>query len=114
METDLPGIDPDLFELRLNEFKANAEEYANLPFTSFESHPFTDEEAYNSEIYGMAQEALAFETWVPADIGSGEILAAVIKAIEFPVNNLVSWQSRYEDEARPHQLLYKARKEKQK
>jgi predicted restriction endonuclease len=112
MATDKPQIDPYLFELQFTAFKKFVEEKNGVVFTSFASHPYTEEqEGYKYEIHRSAREALAFQAWKKSDIGNGEIITAVIESIEVPNSNLVQWQPRYGEEARPHQPLYAAQKE---
>jgi predicted restriction endonuclease len=104
-----PTIDPYLFEKQFEAFKVFVEEQSNVPFLSFASNPYTDEqEGYKYEIYRTARDKLAFQAWKESDIGSGDIIATTIEAIEFQNNNLVQWQSRYGDESRPHHPLHAA------
>ncbi|MCP4115803.1 MAG: hypothetical protein GY737_10425 [Desulfobacteraceae bacterium] len=109
MATDKPGINPYLFERQFHAFRMFVEEKAGVPFVSFGSHPYTEEqEGYKYEIHKAARGALAFQTWKRKDIGNGEIIAATIKSIEIPQSNLVPWQGRFGKEARPQQPLYEA------
>jgi predicted restriction endonuclease len=102
-----PTIDPYLFEKQFEAFKIFVEFNSNISFESF-SHPVTDEENYKYDIYRDARKNLNFIEWESSDIGSGKIISATIKAIEFPNNNLVPWQSRFGDDKRPHHPLFKA------
>jgi predicted restriction endonuclease len=105
-----PRIDRYLFEEHLKAFRTFVEGKSTVPFVSFKSHPFTDgQEGYKYDIYRTARANLAFQDWKMSDIGSGVIIAATIKSIEFKINNLVQWQSIYGDENRPHQPLYEAK-----
>ena len=105
-----PGIDPYLFEKQLEAFRSFVEEKSSVPFVSFKSHPYIDEqEGYKYDIYRTARKHLAFQVWKISDIGSGKIIADTIKSIEFTDNNLVQWQNRYGDEERPHYPLFKAK-----
>lgn len=109
MTTENPKIDPYLFERQFEAFRLFVEEQAGVPFVSFASHPYTEEqEGYKYHIHRAAREALAFQAWNKSDIGSGEIIAAIIESIEIPQSNLVPWQARYGEKARPHQPLYEA------
>lgn len=104
-----PAIDPYLFEKQFEAFKVFVEDQSNVPFLSFASNPYTDEqEGYKYEIYRTARDKLAFQAWKESDIGSGDIIATTIESIEFQNNNLVQWQSRYGDESRPHHPLHAA------
>jgi predicted restriction endonuclease len=110
MGIDQPSIDPYLFERQLEAFRTFVEEHSGVPFVSFSSNPYTEKhEGYKYEVHKAAREALTFQAWKEADIGSGEIAGAVIGAIEVPGNNLVPWQGRFGAEARPHQPLYEAK-----
>lgn len=109
MAADKLHIDPYLFERQFAAFCTFVEEQSHIPFVSFASHPYTEEqEGYKYHIHRAARDALAFQTWKTSDIGSGEILAATIASIEIPQNNLVPWQGRFGKDARPHQPLYAA------
>jgi len=115
MKISKPTIDPYLFEKQFEAFHKYVEEQSDVPFVSFASHPFTDEqEGYKYDIYRTARDNLAFQAWKESDIGSGEIIAATIESIEFQSNNLVQWQSRYGDEKRPHHPLYEAKESPEK
>ena len=87
-----PRIDPYLFEKQFEAFKIFVEEQFRVPFLSFASNPYTDEqEGYKYEIYRTARDKLTFQAWKESDIGSGDIIAATIDSIEFQKNNLVQW-----------------------
>jgi predicted restriction endonuclease len=110
METKKPTIDPYLFEKQFEAFIKFIEDQSSVPFVSFASNPYTDEqEGYKYEIYREARDKLAFQAWKESDIGSGDIIASTIESIEIQNNNLVQWQSRYGDEKRPHNPLYEAK-----
>ena len=112
---DKPYIDPYLFQQQFEAFKRFVEEQSGLTFVSFASNPYTEEqEGYKYEIHHAGRDALAFQAWKQSDIGTGDIAEAVIEAIEIPKNNLMTWQARYGEEARPHQPLYKAKIQKDK
>ena len=115
METSKPTIDPYLFEKQFEAFQKFVEEKSSVPFVSFASNPYTDEqEGYKYEIYRAARDKLAFQAWKESDIGRGDIIASTIESIEIQNNNLVQWQSRYGDEKRPHHPLYKAKQSPEK
>jgi len=100
-------IDPYLFELQFAAFKSYVEEKSGLGFTSFASNTYTDtQEGYKDYIYRAAREALSFDSWRDADIGTGKIAKAVIAAIEIPENNLVPWQAKYGPRNQPHRPLH--------
>ena len=105
-----PHIDPYLFEQQLEAFKSFVKEQSNLPFVSFPSNPYTEaQEGYKYRIYHAGRDALAFQAWKQSDIGTGDIVDAVIGAIEIHENNLVPWQPRFGKEARPHHPLYEVK-----
>ena len=109
MTKSTTAIDSYIFEKQYQAFIKFLEKKSSVPFISFASHPYTDEqEGYKYQIYRTARDKLSFQAWSKSDIGSGEIILATIEAIEFQNNNLVQWQSRYGDKNRPHQPLYEA------
>ena len=115
MEITKPTIDPYLFEKQFEAFQKFVEEQSGVPFVSFASNPYTDEqEGYKYEIYRAARDKLAFQAWKDSDIGSGNIIVSTIESIEIQNNNLVQWQSRYGDEKRPHHPLYEAKQSPEK
>ena len=64
METIKSTIDPYLFEKQFEAFQKFVEEKSNVPFVSFASNPYTDEqEGYKYEIYRAARDKLAFQAW---------------------------------------------------
>ncbi len=110
MALDKPHIDPYLFEQQVEAFKSFVEEQSGLAFVSFASNPYTEaQEGYKYKIHHAGRDALAFQAWRQSDIGTGDIVDAVIAAIEIPKSNLVPWQGRFGKEARPHQPLYEAK-----
>ena len=114
MAPDMPHIDSYLFERQLEAFTKFVEEKSGLPFVSFASNPYVKKhEGYKSEIYYAGGNALAFQSWERSALGSGKIIRAVVKAIEMPKNNLVRWQARYGETARPHQPLHEAEKQQE-
>lgn len=103
-------INPYLFEQQVEAFKSFVKEKSGLAFVSFASNPYTEEqEGYKYKIHHAGREALAFQAWKLSDIGTGDIVDAVISAIEIHDSNLVPWQGRFGKEARPHQPLYEAK-----
>ena len=115
MAVDNPHIDPYLFQRQLEAFKSFVEEQSGLAFVSFASNPYTEEqEGYKYEIHHAGRDALAFQAWKESDIGTGDIVEAVIGAIEIPKSNLVPWQGRFGKEARPHQPLHEAMNQRDK
>ena len=112
MAPDTPQIDLYRFECQCEAFRKFIEEQSRSPFVSFASDRYIEEhEKYKFGIYHAGRDALAFDKWKKSAIGSGKIAQAVVKAIEIPKNNLVRWQARYGETARPHQPLYEAEKQ---
>lgn len=112
MSSDIPHIDPYLFECRCEAFRKFIEEQSGSPFVSFASNTYIQKkEGYKPKIYYDGRDALALDKWKKSAIGSRKIAQAVVKAIEIPKNNLVRWQARYGETARPHQPLYEAEKQ---
>jgi hypothetical protein len=110
MEIGKPHIDPYLFQRQFEAFKTFVAEQSGIAFVSFASNPYTEkQEGYKYEIHHAGRNALAFQAWKQSDIGSGDIVDAVIGAIEIPNSNLVPWQGRFGKEARPHQPLFEAK-----
>ena len=112
MPIDTPHLDPYLFERQLEAFRRFVAEESGVAFVSF-SNPYTyAQEGYKYDIHRAGREALGFQAWTKSDIGSGEIVDAVISAIEIPNSNLVPWQARYGEKRRPHQPLFEAKNNK--
>ena len=75
-------------------------------------------ERYKDVVYDQGRNELGFENWDPDQVGSGELLRRVIRAIEIDVpdenlrrrlpNNLVDWDSRFGPKARSHRSLGEA------
>ena len=98
-----------MFEGEFQLFRQHVLEKSGAEFISFNSNPYTErEEGYKYEIQKKGRENLNLEDWDTKDIGKGKIAEAVIRAIELPVNNLVSWQPRYGQKKTPHYVLKQA------
>ena len=92
--------------------ESSSKKQSGSPFVSFASNTYIQKkEGYKPKIYYDGRDALALDEWKKSTIGSGKIAQAVVKAIEIPKNNLVRWQARYGETARPHQPLYEAEKQ---
>ena len=103
------SIDPYLFEKHLDAFLKFVERKCGMHFESFASNPYIRrEEGYKLEVSMVGNEALNFGNWETSSVGTGQILKAVISAIEIPVNNLVQWDRRRGENKRAHQLFYVA------
>lgn len=114
MEYTESHINPYLFQRQFEAFKAFIEEKSGVAFVSFASNPYTEkQEGYKYDIHRAGRDALAFQAWKESDIGSGEIADAVLEAIEIKNNNLVPWQARFGEQARPHQPLFDAKNQQE-
>ena len=102
------------FDEQFRLFSAAIDENSDEPFVSFQQGLADDWEGYKEGIYRLGRARLAWAKWKRADIGSGRILEAVIRAIEIHEsaelrNNLVNWQAKYGPDSRSHNALLKAR-----
>lgn len=84
------------------------------PFTRFDEGLIAAWESYKPRVRRVALDRLKAEDWTPEQIGSGEIVARVISAIEIQAthgdltNNMVFWQNRYGHANRDHRALLEA------
>lgn len=67
-------------------------------------------ENYKTGIPEVAKLLLSASTWKQVQIGTGEIIAAVIRAIEIKGNNLLQWEGRHGPDSRVHLKLIHAEK----
>ena len=103
------SIDPYLFEKHLDAFVKFVERESGMHFESFASnHYIRRQEGYKLEVSMAGIEALNFGNWETSSVGTGQILNAVIDAIEIPANNLVPWDSRHGEKGRLHQAFHDA------
>jgi hypothetical protein len=110
-----PTISLQSFDLQFKAFTEFLNEKSGVPFTSFASHPYLeDEENYKFDLHRIARKELQAGSWTEKDIGSGRIISSVIDAIELKENNIVRWQAQYGETARPHHSLYLARDDRDK
>ena len=111
MAAQKPHIDPYLFGLQFDAFRAFVEERApRAPLMSFANHPYIcRQEGYKCKLHETARRKLESDKWKKSEIGTGKIIEAAIGAVEIPENNLLLWQSRYGNKARSHQLLHEIR-----
>ncbi|MBU0767193.1 HNH endonuclease [Patescibacteria group bacterium] len=98
-------IDVYCFEKCFDLFIDLVEEQSKAKFISFPANRYTEEnEGYKDEIYEKARDYLQFWNWKEDDIGSGEIVAKVVSAIELEgnMNNLVDWRlaSKFKEKAK--------------
>lgn len=104
-----PTIDQFLFEREFQLFQKHVFTESGLRLISFSSNPYTErQEGYKYEIQREGRSKLDIGNWQRKDIGKGKIAKAVIKAIELPKNNLVSWQPKYGPKFTPHYVLKQA------
>ena len=84
------------------------------PFTRFDEGLIAAWESYKPRVREVALERLKAEEWTPEQVGSGEIVAKVIGAIEIQAthgdltNNMVFWQNRFGHANRDHRALIEA------
>ncbi len=92
--------------------------HSGQPFVSFGTGLPRKWERYKDVVYDEGRNQLGFESWNQDEVGRGDILRRVIKAIEIDVpdetsrkrvpNNLVDWDSRFGPEQRSHRSLHEA------
>lgn len=103
------SIDPFLFNSVFKAFSSHVKSKSKIDDLSFVSNPYLEEnEFYKYEVYNQGRKNLDFKSWKESDIGTGKIGKAIISAIEFEDNNLVTWQPRYGETALAHYGLKKA------
>lgn len=84
------------------------------PFTRFDEGLIAAWESYKPRVRDVALKRLQADSWTPDQIGTGEIVAKVIDAIEIQAthggmtNNMVFWQNRYGHANRDHRALIEA------
>ena len=84
------------------------------PFTRFDEGLIAAWESYKPRVRRVALDRMKAEDWTPEHIGSGEIVARVISAIEIQAthgeltNNMVLWQNRFGHAKRDHRALLEA------
>ena len=104
------GIDRYLFEKHWDAFVDFVERKSGMPFESFAANPYIrSEEGFKLEASKAGNEALDCSSWKHSSFGTGQILRAVLQAIEIPANKLVPWYPRYGEESLPQLPLRDAR-----
>ncbi|MDA7426213.1 hypothetical protein [Thalassococcus lentus] len=84
------------------------------PFTRFDEGLIAAWESYKPKVRDVALTRLQADSWTQDQIGSGEIIAKVIDAIEIQAthgdltNNMVFWQNRFGHANRDHRALIEA------
>ena len=105
------SVGEELFDIRFEEFLRFVESADGKIFGGFrEDNYVSRNESYKVTIYRLARARLSFESWVEGQIGSGEIIEAVIRSIEIDGNNLLPWQARFGDEQRIHSSIRESRR----
>ena len=103
------GIDRYLFEEHWGAFVDFVERKSGMQFESFAANPYIrSEEGFKFEASKAGNEALDYSSWKRSSFGTGQILQAVLRAIELPANKLVPWYPRYGVEGLPQLPLYDA------
>jgi hypothetical protein len=117
-ESRLGRNPPDL--LADIDFRAAFDRFQSLisrfdrPFTRFDEGVMAAWESYKPRVRDLALKRLQADIWTPDQIGTGEIAAKVIDAIEIQAthgdltNNMVFWQNRYGHANRDHRALLDA------
>lgn len=106
----LAGLDFDTAFTRFQDLLTRFDE----PFTRFDEGLIAAWESYKPRVRRVALDRMKAEDWTPEQIGSGEIVARVISAIEIQAthgdltNNMVFWQNRYGHANRDHRALLEA------
>lgn len=84
------------------------------PFTRFDEGLIAAWESYKPRVRDVALKRLQADSWTRDQIGSGDIIASVIAAIEIQAthgdltNNMVFWQNRFGHANRDHRALIEA------
>ena len=106
----LDGID---FPAAFARFQDLVSRY-DQPFTRFDEGLIAAWESYKPRVRDVALKRLQADGWTPDQIGTGEIVAKVIDAIEIQAthgdltNNMVFWQNRFGHANRDHRALIEA------
>lgn len=93
-------LDQSRFVGVFNKFNDDLRAYNGSQFVSFATGVPAKWESYKPIIRNIALQRLEADNWTTNDVGSGNILAAVIRAIEIKEsqdirNNLVPWEPRH-------------------
>lgn len=93
-------LDKSRFIAVFNKFNDDLRAYNGSRFVSFTTGVPAKWESYKPIIRSIALQRLEADKWTTNDVGSGKILAAVIRAIEIKEsqdlrNNLVPWEPRH-------------------
>ncbi|TMV10328.1 hypothetical protein FGK63_04505 [Ruegeria sediminis] len=96
----MESLDKSRFIRIFDKFNDDLRAYNGSQFVSFTTGVPATWESYKPIIRSIALERLGADKWTTNDIGSGRILAAVIRAIEIKEsqdvrNNLVPWEPRH-------------------
>lgn len=104
-----PTLSPARFSAEYESFQALHRKLDGGPLASFASTTSLAhrDEGYKSKLPGRAEQNIAPWDWV-ADFGRGAIRDAVVRGIEIDGNNLVSWEPRWGEAARPHRRMLTA------
>lgn len=107
--TPLASISPTRFRAAFERFQLIHESEYGWPVESFSDRSSRNFqwERYKRTIPEQAGAALNSSRWTKKEIGGGDILKRVIKAIELPDNNLLQWEGRHGPDSRVHAKLIK-------
>ncbi|WP_199559132.1 hypothetical protein [Nioella nitratireducens] len=107
------ALRPEHFATSFVRFQSLITAY-DQPFTRFDEGLIAAWESYKPRVRDVALDRLKADDWTPDQIGSGEIVAKVIDAIEIQAthgdltNNMVFWQNRFGHANRDHRALIEA------
>ena len=104
---------PSDFDAGYHRFQQLVLAKSKRPFIGFDEGLAAAWERYKPRLREHALELLEPEAWLESEIGHGEILKRVIRAIEIQdsrilTNNLVFWQNRYGHANRDHRAFLEA------
>ena len=103
MSASTHGIDRYLFEKHWDAFVDFVERKSGMPFESFADNPYIrSEEGFKLQVSKAGNEALDCSSWKRSSFGTGQILRAVLRAIEIHANKLVPWSPRHGEKKLPH------------
>jgi hypothetical protein len=113
LSVSAPRVDMYLLDKEYTSWKKLIESEDGHRFTSFsQSRYLQDQEDYKKDLNRKANEVLAVAQWEHSQIGTGEILRKVVKAIELKENNLVFTSSYARTrQGAPHSVLLGALEE---
>ena len=115
----VPRLSALRFEGQFQRFKKAVLTASQMPFRSFKEGLPLEWEGYKEHVHQKGQQLLDFKNWKRRDVGTGRILAKVIRAIEIndgPIlrNNLVHWMPKHGPQSVTHRVLKEALGERER